>query len=75
MEIRTILLFLWFLIVLKFNLSSKVSFTLALAAILISGIFLVLGFNGFGLRVITYSFGLLTIGYFQYLRELKSNAK
>jgi len=70
--IRTFVLVSWCVLVLLLKLPSRYSFILGIVFFIFSAIAMVVGFEGVGLRLTTYSYGFFFFGTACYLYEIKN---
>jgi hypothetical protein len=73
--IRTILLIGWFVIVLIRKIPPYVSLSLGILILVLSACGIVLDHQGIALRLTTYAFGIICVGWFSYMRDLIQNEK
>lgn len=73
--IRIITLSAWFVLNVFLNLDYRLSFYLGFLGIICSFLLNILEFQGIGLRLLTYSFGLFFIGTLFYLKYHSKNER
>jgi hypothetical protein len=73
--IRTATFIGWFFITLLFKIPAYISFVFGLFILIISSAGMLTNHQGFALRLTTYAFGFLFVGFISYIRQLKQNEK
>jgi hypothetical protein len=73
--IKILLLISWLLINIVLKLQSRYSFIIVLLLLLASLFSVSIGRIGFALKIVTFLFGVLVVGVYQYLLETKHEQK